>query len=522
MALLLDFSTNSLLSRGVAGPVAIAAKDGILEDQLGQLYPMQYVDTAATSSGAVVAKTTLAAEPISVTRKDGRNPQIQHSVTGDMYYAYESGANVGLSVAHYSLGNVLLGTLVIAAAGSLNDPQIFEMSDHNIMVIYRDDTNNLTKFVIFDVNLNIVVAITALADPTTSNSSTAGVCILPGQFAICYVNTTTPAVRFVIYNNAGTVAVGPTTLVALSGSVGFVFCRAGVLDTGNIVFAFASNYTGVANSQYAIYTPLGVVVKALTVFGGWQFWLELCIGTGGFMLGGCSATTTLSMAVFNDVGVQQGATRSFVVSAQAIAYPQIKLLWDSVNVRYLAVYMKLGTVGVFVDALSVVGAATVLTSNITNTNTSASAVEAILDRLRLIIISAASTPLNTGAPWRLAVYALATGIIETDTSTIPGSTPNGDAFSSLVATGDFSYSLLAGNSNDPTCAFIVNKYRTTSVQGVAFTSFAANAVQWYRSSVGSWDINKLKGGIAHTFNHTGAVPPGRQGTLSQNSVTFTA
>lgn len=523
MTQLLDFSTSTGLSRVLAAPFPIAQFDGVEEDISGQAYTIQGTDTAAKNAvGALIAETVLDAGNLTVSTSQ-RLAQIQHPVSKDMYQvAPISGGAVGLTIYRYNTAGILLGSALIdtiSPAATNTDAVIGWLSNGNLFA-YSGLTNNCTRFTIFDKNLNVVVATTTVTGVPNANGYWDAFPLVGGGFAITYVDNANNQ-RYGIFNNDGTVNLAQATLVTWTGASNSVVSRVRQLSNSNLVFGFTSKYATTVGLYYAVLTLAGATVVALTQFasGTPSGWLELAVVGAFFALAYHTTTTTvIKIAVFNNAGVQQGTTLSRTNTGTPANTPIIKLLADTVNTQFIYIdSLSTSATATNILSISTAGVSTVLTTGITVVSGGGgNSVDAFIDRNRVVLTN--NVGLSATTVFSYAVFNLATGKIDKNSTTFGSTQTSGNAGQSIMAIGDFCFAALYAQTTTTQQCFTAIKYAASSIIGAAFTTILANAVGYVRSGAGTFNINQIGGQPGITFDHSAATPHGNKGSISSFSL----
>lgn len=526
MPQLLDFSTSTGLSRILSGPLAMLKNDGVEIDNMDLAYTIQGTDTSAKgSTGAMFAEVTLqtAVTLPPYTQNSSRMPQLSHSITRDLFYVGANGTQTGVKISRYNTAGVLQNSLVLDATATIAvDPQIGQLPNGNIVVSWL--MAGVLTFTVLDRFLS--VAPTILTGETVNVAgpplATFSMGITTAGFVFTYIKTATATHRMDIRNQDGTVAVAAFTIMAWTGAAGNVFSTVRQQSDGNLFVGFGSKYATTVGTYYGIFTLAGATVVATTLLEATTVStpqiVEVAVLTG-FMALATARAANNKVWVFNNAGVQQGATFTHATTSVA-SVGLSKLVADTVNNQFILIDMVNGTAALVLSGISTAGVSSTINSTITTTSTTGVLIDAVVDRTRLLIGHSQST-YGLISIFAYAVFNLYRNAVEANTTTYGTSSPNGatgNGAISVVASGDFTFSSFTWlvdtiGALEKVLGNCI-KYSPTAVIGSLFTALAANTQGYAKSGGGSVTINQIGGAATATFDGTAGSPHGNKGSIS--------
>lgn len=526
MSYLSDFIAN--VSSVIAG-AAISQRD-LVQLAPNGAYPVTVADFAAvpnmaygttqtsTATGQIVAQTSVVAGAIG-----GLNSRLAVAQGSDgsiFCVGTNDTSGNGCKVFHYSPAGTLLGSLALdTAAASLDVVRIFPLSNGNICCLWSISAQAI-KFEIFDLNLQVIVAATAIETTGYSNGQTAydAIPLSGGGFAVCYQRDASPTLqRFVTYDNTGVVVTAAATIATWSGTVGRVFVKMVQLSNGNIAFAFNSLYTTTVGLYHMVLTTAGVSVLALTnldTVSGGSFWPDIAAMTGFYCVSRPNGTA-LKAFVFNNAGAQQGGTFSNSTTQNQIN--KNKLLSD--GTQFWLLFSDTVTSKMELAKLPTTGTG-YSTTNITLTvaqNTFS--IDAFYENGYIVAVSSAGTGTALPQMWVVdTTTAALVNVAGTGFGTAPAST-NGNK-QSVIPGGDFSFICFYDYASTAALNLAVGKYASTAIVGISNATAAAGASVPLSTAVGAYTTNTVKGTLPKQFDMQAANIYGNKGSMNKNSTTL--
>ena len=521
MSNLLDFTANVLAGRySLRAGTTIAANDTLELGPNGKAWPIQTTDYAAVGNAAssIVAETTLrTGAAVSATALDKRWPVVQDPVTGNLIFfnTNQSGASYGVKIYRYTAGGTSIGQLILdASTFNPKSPELQFLSNGNVLFTCSTAAGAI-QYAIFDVNLNIVTALTTISETAVDEKYDA-LAFSAGGFGITYSKTGTATQRLEIYSNTGAVTVAAATIATWGASGCVVFANAVELSNGNIAFIF-SNITASALGMYrSIYTTAGVQVLAnVSVEAGSVSATPSISAFGGYYaIMRYDGTSTMKVRVYTDAGVIQGAAFSVAVGGSDFgATDTFKVIND--GTQFWAVYRADAIAFVQLTKIPVTGTNYVTVSTLAAaTGTAAVSLDMFYERGFLIC---AHNLNNSSQVSNWGYFVVDTVNMTTVTvNNLFGSTPAAEARNiTLIPGGDFTF--VAMYDADPgsvaTLFFYVGKYANSAVVGVALAAAVTDTLVSVLSAAAAYASNGVKGSASKQFDHSATNIYGNKGVL---------
>ena len=507
---------------------AVAVNDAILIGPAGKGRKIVCTDYASISTlGQIAAQTQVQASRFLT----GKNGAIQ-GADGSFYVPSPYSGNNGLKISRYTAGGSLLSTLNIStAATQSNNPQLFVLSNGNILVAWgfgSGGSNGALCYAIFTPGLTAVAGIASqrdcgevwnhpgAGDQYTQNCNFFGCVALPaGGFAITFQSGSNTALqRFIAFDNAGAVTTALKTIQTWTGSAGVVYTDAKLLSNNNIVIGCYSKYTTTVGTYHAVVNGTGTSVKAFTNLEGTittSVTPQISVLPGYYAIGRVYANTNVKVWVLNNAGTTQGD--AYTSSAGDYGDLALRLVNDLTNF-----YALWGARGIYTLTTIPITGTNFVDRNTGLSNAAAVAIDAAIEGTMLVLMQATgSTGKNKYAVVNLVSGTYITAL--TDYGTAPSSSNNGLCPRILLG-GDFTFIGIYDYASAETTNFFIQKYASTAVAGIALTAAAAGSTFNVATGSGVFACNTIKGSPSKAFNHGYGSPAGNRGSLQQNSITL--
>lgn len=457
-----------------------------------RVYPARFSDYAAQANvGNILAPTTSAYYGITPALAGNIAAQ---GADGAIYVllSVTTGSN-GLQMLKLSFLGALLASTTIEpnTAVGVSDCNIFFLSNGNLCVTFYESGG--PRFAIYDpVTMLQVVAPTVM---NIAGSPNCGSCALSGGGFAAVYNKSTTASELVIYNNAGVLQA--TVAIPSSDSSANAAPSVTELSNGNLLVVYFNS-----SFYYAIYSAAGAVIVSATSTGITQATsaaARVSAMAGYFAFAMLSASTTLSMAVFSNAGVQQGSTQTSSVWGTAPASNNSAggIVNDGVN---FWVVTLTSAASILFSKLSIAG---VLTSySAVATGLGAWALNVYYDSYDNLIITFGTNFSGTNA------LAFSPVTLSAVASSAPGT-----GYTNAVPLGDGA-AFIAQVGSGSAFVYAIQKMINSAILGPAQASCAAVAPCSIDISNGYKQIVGLKGSLTKAFNHkSGTNIYGNSGVL---------
>jgi hypothetical protein len=499
----------------------------------GRAYPVVVSDCAAVSSpGQIVAQTSIVSGVIGGGNSNAVNTQgvapipgirnvIGASADGALFILGPNNSG-GAAVYKYSASGTLLGSLALdTSANSLNLQAMAQLSNGNFAAAWTTTaTGNILTYAVFTPNLTLVAGPTAIEGTVgiAGGSNMVIISLSGGGFAMSWATVSATRTRIAIYSNAGAAVSAPADIKTANAVYDIKLAQ---LPNGNIVYAHYQASAG-GGMQFAIYSPLGAVVQALSAATGastgtlYQCLLSV-MPTGFFAIAFANSAGYLCANVYSSAGVQQGAT--FTPQTTYAMQAWENLLLNDGSVFWLFADAFSG--GIRLSNIQTSGSVgTVNNVQISPSGNNAWVYSGFIENGFLVAIRG-----SNGGPYQNYVYVInlnAATLSVTPTaigvaaSTYASSNPN-----IISGGGDFSYIALYDYQSPSGTLFYVGKYANTSIIGPANAVTAAGArvaiSPYGQGGAGSSVVTSAIAGTSpKQFDHSAAAIYGQKGTLLTN------
>lgn len=466
----------------------------------GLAYPCQVSDYATVSSvSTLLAETSIPAGYV-LANYNNSGQVATEGQDGTYYVLSAQSSNTGLALSRFSAGGALLGSVAVdSVASTCSAVSVFTLPNGNIGVVWYQATAK-AQYAVYGPNLK--AAVKAPTVPTaggTSSGNGLSVCTLAGGgFALIY-NTGANSASLTVFDNTGTQQA--TVSIATTLGSGHFLAQ---LSNGNIAVSWVNSGT----AYFAIYTTAGVSVVAATAsVATYGYNPTIAVANGCFAIGGPATSSTGSIAVYNNAGVQQGATYT---TPGIQTYQSFHFTSDGTN--FWAVYIYATSGEIFYVKITSAGAATTYDSlqstlgPVLNQTTfdgygnvvsiisggTLTAIQYVVFNINLLSAIQAPTPVDGAATQTYQHYVVALG----------------DGAAVFIGT-------LVGNG--PGYQKII-KYMNTAIQGPAMAAAAAGASVTVDGIQGFKSISNLRGAPVKYFDHRStSVGPGNAGNINCNN-----
>lgn len=500
----------------LAGAV-INQNDAVQLGPYGRAFPVQVTDYAAVANCNYGTQQTNAATGQIVAQTQVESAQtgalcrqaLLQGTDGSIYTFTQSAS--GLNITRYSAPGAVTDQVasVISVTG-LNSPHMFFLSSGDIAVVAMNGSNQIC-YAIYDVNLNVVKALTTVSE-AAYNIYFSACALSGGGFAIVYQQNANPLLsRLATYDNTGVVVLAPTTIWTRTGTNGYQFHRMSQLSNGNLAITVHSQNTVASIGLYhGVVTVAGASVAAfanLDTATTNNYTPELSVMAGFYCVAKGNGTN-MQAFVFDNTGALQGAGFSAATTGSS-TYNTLKLVND--GVAFYLIWARSTDSKEVLTKLPTTGtgyATTIVTTTSTQYN---HYVDAFCENGLIVAVSQNT---NSALPSMWVVNTTTRRLVSaagTPFGSAPG-TANGQ-YQRVIPGGDFSFICLYDYSNTAATNLCVGKYANTAVAGVALAAAAAGANVSLGGGAGAYVCNQLKGSASKSFDHTGTNLNGQKGTL---------
>lgn len=517
--------------------LALAAGMAIAKDDLVYIHTLQgkafkaiNIDTSVVSTvtygtgqttaatGMIVAQTSITAGGLPSNRQR-QNPIYKD---GCIFIAgNQSGLN-GCALYKYSASGALLGSVVITSAAAACGRKLILLSNGYLAVIYDENSSSLFFQIINPADLSVIKTATTIASgamgPPTSNMWDA-IALSAGGFAVIFASSTANLDKYGTYDNAGAAVTAVMTINTRTGTSGAQRFTMKQLSDGNIAIAQASSNTvSSIGGYYSVISVTGTSIKAFTQVPGVTTdgaMLPCLEVMNGYFCVGVSSSVASYLAVFNNAGTLQGAVYTQQASSSYPSNLTQKIITDGTYFYFVG----LQPTGSKTELVRMTIAGAVSVSDITPSPSNGYWDLDLVYDPSGFIVGASHNSSGNSAPVLWVVSATSLKLVSSSATSIgvsSGVTSGGKI--ALTNLGDGAFVAYYSHDSTANNCFVIGKWASTALIGVAATAAAANDLCPLYQGPGAYKINAIYGLLGKAFDMTTTTQCyGNKGFVAPNS-----